>query len=100
MVGVGVTLAELDSWLDPLLETRVGSFDLEQPTAAKLVMISKLVATAATCLPLGALRISSSERVFLKSVLNHLIFAMSFHLLLLTAVAESNRKDPAIWKEL
>jgi len=89
VIGTGLTADELDGWLELGVETRVPSFDLEQPTAAKLVIISKLAARAAFRLPLDAYPVSSAARVCLKSELNNLEFAMSFLLLLLTAV---NRK--------
>jgi hypothetical protein len=44
---------EPDSPLELLLATLVGSFDFEQPTAARLVIISKLATIAEACLPLG-----------------------------------------------
>jgi len=90
VIGTGLTVDELDGWLELGVETRVPSFDLEQPTAAKLVMISKLAARAAFRLPLDAYPVSPAARVCLKSELNNLEFAMSFLLLLLTAVKWGN----------
>jgi hypothetical protein len=96
VIGTGLTADELD-WLELGVEARVPSFDLEQPTAAKLVIISKLAARAAFRLPLDAYPVSSAARVCLKSELNNLEFAMSFLLLLLTAVnREMARLEPTL----
>jgi len=54
VIATGLTVDELDGWLELGVETRVPSFDLEQPTAAKLIIISKLAASAAIRLPLDA----------------------------------------------
>src|SRR4051812_5956903 len=53
-VTTGLTVDELDGWLELGVETRVPSFDLEQPTAPKLIISSKPAASAAIRLPLDA----------------------------------------------